>query len=114
MFFAVGFQIASITEFSGDKDIIAGAERINKSDDILVLDLWEDFDLRFDELLEFGDRFNLFFAESLDGKNLVIFCIDCFVDCPEWSTSELWEEVVLLDFFALEQLTIVSHEVEKQ
>jgi hypothetical protein len=39
MFFAVGFQISSITEFSDDKDVIAGAERINKSDDILVEDL---------------------------------------------------------------------------
>ena len=111
MFFAVLFQIASVTELSDDEDIIAGAERVSKSDDVLVFDLLEDFDLGFDELLEFGDLFHLFFAEGLDCKNLVGFSVDGFVYSSERSTSKFRDEIVLLDFFALEQLPIVSHEL---
>jgi hypothetical protein len=113
MFFAVLFQIASVTELSDNEDIITGTERVSESDDILVFDLLEDFDLGFDELLEFGDLLHLFFAEGLDGKNGVSFGVDGFVDSSKRSTSKFREEIVLFDFFAFEQLPIVSHEFDK-
>ncbi len=64
-------------------------------------------------MLEFGDLLHLFFAEGLDGKNRVGFGVDGFVNSSERSTSKFREEIVLLDFFAFEQLAIVCHELDK-
>ena len=108
-FLAVLLKVTSVAELCDYKDIVAWAEGIDELDHVLVLDLLEDLDLGFDKLLQFGNLFHLALTENLDCVDLVGLGVDRLVDCAVWAATQFWEQVVLLDLFALEVLALVGH-----
>lgn len=73
------FEITAIAVLHDDADALVGMELINKSDDIIVLALSEDFDFSLYEFFELGSVHHEFFGDDFDGHLGIISLIDGLV-----------------------------------
>ena len=89
----ISLEITAIAVLHDDADALVGMELINKSDDIIVLALSEDFDFSLYEFLELGSVHHEFFWDDFDSHLRLISLVDGLVDFGPRSLAKSLEEI---------------------
>ena len=93
LFLQVFLEVATITVLHDDADALIGVKQINKSDDIIVLALLEDFDFGLHKFLELGGVYHQFFRDDFNSHLRIIPLIDGLIDLSPRSLAQGLEEI---------------------
>lgn len=89
----ISLEIAAIAVLHDDADALVGMELINKSDDIVVLALFEHFDFSLYEFFELGSVHHELFGDDFDGHLRIISLVDGLVDFGPRALTKSLEEI---------------------
>lgn len=93
LFLQVFLEVATITVLHDDADALIGVKQINKSDDIIILALLEDFDFGLHKFFELRGVYHQFFRDDFNSHLRIIPLIDGLIDLSPRSLAQGLEEI---------------------